>query len=420
MAHKGGASMPGIIEFPQVVQDAVAQFGDLFANEPQRRHFAEYLTGLIIAERKSVLGINREFAQTTDQSCLNRFLTEVDWDVDALNQRRLEWLQRDSSTRYTDRGVIAIDNVLIDHEGEFIKDVGWFWDHAEGRNKIAHDYLIANYVCTSGKHYPLEFRRFRKREQCEATGEAFLDHTKLCCQLVDWVCEHEIPGDFTFDSYFTNAEILNHIHSKRDRFGRPRGYVGDLKFNRKVQWKGEVIRVDELAAQIDPEIRKPLRRGRNQQWYFTVTLHIPRVNHKVRIVILWDKKRDKEPCKILVTNRVAWDVVRILLVYRYRWTGTETFHRDGKQELGMGDCQLRDGQGQTRHMYLVMLAYTLLMHQLGQNRAKGWALRKLTTIGEACRAVLRETMRSTIAWAIKQATEYSYDIDHIAARLRLT
>jgi len=66
--------------------------------------------------------------------------------------------------------------VLIDHDGELIKDVGWFWDHAEGRNKIAHDYLIANYVCTSGKHYPLEFRRFRKREQCEATGEEFVDH----------------------------------------------------------------------------------------------------------------------------------------------------------------------------------------------------------------------------------------------------
>ena len=412
--------MPGIIEFPQVVQGAVAQFGEVFANEPQRRHFAEYLTGLMIAERKSVLGINREFAQTTDQSCLNKFLTEVDWDVDALNQRRLEWLQRDSSTRYTDRGVIAIDNVLIDHHGKFIKDVGWFWDHAEGRNKIAHDYLIANYVCTSGKHYPLEFRRFRKREQCEATGEEFLDHTKLCCQLVDWVCEREIPGDFTFDSYFTNAEILNHIHGKQDRFGRPRGYVGDLKFNRKVEWKGGLIRVDELAAQIDPEIRKPFRRGRNQQWYFTVTLHIPKVNHKVRIVIIWDKKRDKQPCKILVSNRVTWDVVRILLVYRYRWTGTETFHRDGKQELGMGDCQLRDGQGQTRHMYLVMLVYTLLMDQLGQNRAKAWALRKLTTIGEACRAVLRETMRSTIAWAIEQATEYSYDTDHITARLRLT
>lgn len=411
--------MPGIIEFPMVVKEAVEQYADVFANEPQRRHFGEYLTGLMIAERKSVLGINREFAQTTDQSCLNKFLTEVDWDVDELNERRLQLLQKDSSTRYTDRGVIAIDNVLIDHDGKFIKDVGWFWDHAEGRNKIAHDYLFANYVCSSGKHYPLEFRRFRKREQCEVTGEEFFNHTKLCCQLIDWVCERDIPGDFTFDSYFTNAEILNHIHSKRDRFDRPRGYVGDLKFNRKVEWKGGVMRVDEVAAQIPPESRKPFRRGRKQQWYFTVTLHIPGVNHKVRIVIIWDKKRNKQPCKILVTNRVGWEVVRILLVYRYRWTGTETFHRDGKQELGMGDCQLRDGQGQTRHMYLVMLAYTLLMGQLGQNRAKDWAFRKLTTIGEACRAVLRESMRSTIAWAIEQATVHSRDVNHITTRLCL-
>ncbi|HUT92755.1 MAG TPA: hypothetical protein VMY37_24895, partial [Thermoguttaceae bacterium] len=34
-------------------------------------------------------------------------------------------------------------------------------------------------------------------------GEEFFDHTKLFRQLVDWVCEREIPGDFTFDSYFT-------------------------------------------------------------------------------------------------------------------------------------------------------------------------------------------------------------------------
>jgi len=123
------------------------------------------------------------------------------------------------------------------------------------------------------------------------------------------VCEREIPGDFTFDSYFTNAEILNHIHGKRDRFDRPRGYVGDLKFNRKVEWKGSVIRIDEVAAQIDPDLRKTFQRGRHQQWYFTVTLHIPGVNHKARVVLI------------------------------------------------------------------------LLMDQLGQTRAKGWALRKLTTIG---------------------------------------
>jgi hypothetical protein len=209
-----------------------------------------------------VVGINREFADTTDQSCLNRFLTEASWDPQLLNERRLEQLQKDSSTRYTERGVIAIDNVLLDHQGELIEDVGWYWDHAQDRYKVAHDYLIVNYVCSSNKHYPLEFRRFRKREQCQASGEEFLDHTQLCCQLVDWVCQHKIPGTFTFDSYFTNAIVLNH--------------------------------------------------------------------------------------------------------------------------------------------------------------AKEWALRKLTTIGEACRAVLRETIRTTLAWAIQQATEHSHDYDYIITRLRLT
>src|SRR4051812_44485413 len=58
--------MPGIVEFPRLVQDALAQYGDLLANECQRRHFAEYLTGLIVAERKTVLGIHDEFARITD------------------------------------------------------------------------------------------------------------------------------------------------------------------------------------------------------------------------------------------------------------------------------------------------------------------------------------------------------------------
>ena len=81
--------MPAIVDFPELVHQQVAQYGDLFANEPERRHFAEYLTGLYVAERKNVSGINREFAVTTDQSCLNRWLTEVEWDVSKLNERRL-------------------------------------------------------------------------------------------------------------------------------------------------------------------------------------------------------------------------------------------------------------------------------------------------------------------------------------------
>jgi DDE superfamily endonuclease len=412
--------MPGIIEFPKVVQDALAQYGDLFANECQRRHFAEYLTGLFIAERKTVLGIHGEFARTTDQSCLNRFMTDASWDAAVLNDRRLERLQTDPTTRYSDQGVIPIDNTLVDRTGMLIPDAGWFWDHAEERNKIAQDYLFVNYVCTSGKHYPLEYRLFRKEEICTALKEPFRNHTMLCCELIDWVCQRKIPGDFTMDSYFTSAEVLNHIHGKPDRLGRPRGYVGDLKTNRKLEYKGGIVKANDLAMSIPAADRKEMRIGDHRQCYFTVTVRIPGMNHKVRIVIIWKHRSDVECIKVLVTNRITWEVSRIVRVYRYRWTGTETFHRDGKQELGLGDCQLRDVQGQTRHMYLVMLAYSLLMSELKQGRARDWALHKLMTIGEACRAMTREALRSTLSWAIDQVTRCERPYEHVVAQLGLS
>jgi hypothetical protein len=412
--------MAGIIDYPQVVREALEEFGDLFANEPQRRHFAEYLTGLYVAARKTVTGINAEFARTTDPSCLNRFVHHDAWDVQALNQRRLELLQRDADTRYSEHGVLAVDNTLIDHEGTCIEDVGWFWDHAEERYKVAHDYLIANYVCSSGKHYPLEFRCFQKKEQCEAREVPFKDHTQLFQELVDWVEQQQIPGTFAMDSYFTNAPALNYLHGKALGDGRPRGYVGSLKFNRKVAYRGRTLKASQLAAEIGPELRKPLREGDKQQWYFTCTLRLPDVKHKVRIVVLWPSREAAQPRIILVSNRVQWEVTRVVRVYRHRWTGTETFHRDGKQQLGMGDCQLRTREGQTRHLYLVMLAYSLLMRQLRQGHAYEWAYRKLTTIGEACRAIGRETLRTMLQWAMERVEVFAWDKEQVVAHLGLT
>lgn len=405
--------MSAIIQFPKVVEEALEKFGHLFANEPERSHFAEYLTGLMIAHKKNVSAINREFAMTTDQSCLNRWITEVEWDEEDFNQKRLDWLQERPDTRYSPQGVIPIDNVLIDHSGKCIEDVGYFWDHAEQRNKIAHDYIIVNYVCTSGKHYPLEFYRFVKKEQCVEQGIEFVDHNQYVRQLIDWVVKNNIPGDFAFDSYFTNAANLNHIN------GYELCYVGDLKFNRKIIFMGKELKAEELAAQIKPEDRRAVTVNGSKQWYFTKSIRIPDVDHKVRIVILWDKSKDEKAKKILVCNRTHWEIIRILKVYRCRWTGTECFHRDGKQHLGMGECQLRSGRGQTRHMYMVFLAYSVLMRQLRQSRASEWARERLTTIGQACMSVLRQTLSDTISWVIERVEDDGWNFQRIKVQLAL-
>ena len=401
--------MPTIVDFPTIVQEALTIFGDVFDTEAARRHFAEYLTGLMVAERKTVSGINREFVVTTDQSCLNRWLTEVSWDVQTLNDRRLEWLQRDPKTRYSPRGVIAIDNTLVDHEGKLIEDVGWFWDHADERYVIAHDYLISNYVCPSGAHYPIEWKRFKKREAC-AAGE-FKDHTQLCIALIDDAVARGIPGDFTFDCYFTSAKVLNHIQSQQ------RAYVGDLKLNRHVVYDGREQSLQAVARQIPWAAKKPVRMGQRRYWYFSKQMRLPDVDHPVRVVLFWKARGDQEASKALVSNRLGWEVIRMVLVYRYRWTGTETFHRDGKQLLGLGDCQVRTGEGQTRHVYLVSVAYSLLMRSLHQTHLYDWARRTLTTIGEACRAVKAETLERIVDWIVDKLTVAHWSIPEMKAGL---
>lgn len=121
----------------------------------------------------------------------------------------------------------------------------------------------------------------------------------------------------------------------------------------------------------------------------------------MRILVLWASEWAERPSKILITNRTWWEVHRVLKGYRRRWTGTETFHRDGKQHLGMGECQLRTSAGQTRPMHLVVRVYTALMRQLRHDRAQEWAHMRLTAIGAACRLIARETLAQTLAWVVE-------------------
>ena len=98
-------------------------------------------------------------------------------------------------------------------------------------------------------------------------------------------------------------------------------------------------------SQIPFRDKKAVRAGKRCYWYFSKRMRLATVSHPVRIVLFWKDRFATEASKALVSNRVVWEVLRMLRVYRHRWTGTETFHRDGKQQLGLGDCQVRSGKG---------------------------------------------------------------------------
>lgn len=59
---------------PKVVQNTIDEFREpLFKKHPQRKHLANYLTGSMIAENKTIVGMNHDMPNASDQSCLNPY-----------------------------------------------------------------------------------------------------------------------------------------------------------------------------------------------------------------------------------------------------------------------------------------------------------------------------------------------------------
>jgi hypothetical protein len=64
----------------------------------------------------------------------------------------------------------------------------------------------------------------------------------------------------------------------------------------------------------------------------------------------------------------------------------------------------------------------LLMRELDKTSMSEWTSVKLTTIGESCRVVLRELIRTMIDWVLDRIETYGgsrRDCAHVYARLRL-
>jgi len=200
-------------------------------------------------------------------------MNEVEWDHEELNATRINWLQQFEGTKFSQNGIIALDDVLLEKTGKHIDDVGIMYDHAQKRHILAHDLLFANYVDPkSGKHYPLDFRRFKKEDQCESEEVDFKKQTELFRELVGWCHENAIPGTFVFDSHYSSKEDLNYINSLKNDDGTSRAYVGDLMSNRIIVHKGVRQQISEFAKTIPPEDRKPMQitgaNGKQRTQYF--------------------------------------------------------------------------------------------------------------------------------------------------------
>ncbi len=145
---------------PGPLEDYAARFDDLFFSLAQRRGFREYLTGLLaprernktitcLARAEPVAGAGMPAVQR-----LQFFLSESPWEVEQVNDRRLELLREQSATAPHDGGVIVIDDSGDRKDGTATAHVGRQWLGRLG--KTDNGIVTVTTVWTDGRvYYPL-------------------------------------------------------------------------------------------------------------------------------------------------------------------------------------------------------------------------------------------------------------------------
>ena len=430
-----------IVEYPQIVRQNLPQFEPIFRNKNQVKHFCEYVTGLIAGDKATIQAINALFLNKNDQSALNKFLTQADWDEAELNQRRVQFeLERLHGRPVSaSAGRLIIDDTLAHHTKCGMAGLAYLLDHSINRNVWAHD-VITSYYLNRSDQFPVDFRLYlqfnRKYEEAQLHKQAaklrsqsdlpayrqylasllsyhfrqqsYRPKAELAAELVQQAVHWELPFQVVlFDSWFLRWTLVSVL----EQF--PLDGVAGCPKNRKVWVQGHWCQLQEYIRTIPSAAYRPYRMGAHLYWAFTKVLPMQnRQRQKVRLVATYEDEINlSQTPNFYATNRKDWEPKRILTTYLDRWP-TETFNEDAKGNLGFEEYQLQNLLGIRRHWYLSFLAYSLLSDQGHPGRSR-WTVRgHFQSTGQRCQAVVDELLGHLVRW-IAQHLQQGEIPDHI-------
>jgi hypothetical protein len=420
-----------IVQYPSIVVDNLSYFTSVFQTKEQKKHFCEYVTGLMAGDKKTVAAINTLFLNNNDQSALNKFLTQAEWDECELNRRRVQ-LELDRLHRRpvsSRAGRLIIDDTLAHHTKCGIEELAYLKDHTINRYVWAHN-VVTSYYINRADQFPVDLRLYlqlRKKKwlkdlakmgvelRAEPTlsgchrylvsllaywvrQRQFQTKTQLAAHLVRQAVAWELPFDVVlFDSWFCRWPLISVVQELS------KDWVSGCPKDRNVLFQNRWTQLQAFSPTIPAEAYRPIKINSRLWWAFSKVMPMDCLHRqRVRIVAAYADEIDlSQTPTFYATNRRDWEAKRTLMTYLDRWP-TETFNEDAKACLGFEDYQLRKLQAIKRHWYLSFVAYSLLGDQGPPGRSR-WAVRgRFESTGQRCRAVVDELLGHLIRWVAQQ------------------
>jgi hypothetical protein len=357
-------------------------------SKPQFKNFSRYTLGLVTCEgKKNIDSINRCFLDAKDQSALNRFLTQSPWNLQHLEQKRLQLARTRLTVKKGSTGFLIIDDTINRKTGKCMEEAGYHYDSAEGKAVWGHDIVTTHYV-NGETEYPVRLGLYVKKETCLKEQRIFKTKIQLAIEQINaFTPPTGTKTVVTYDSWFFCRQIVEAAAAK--------GYdwVTQAESNRIIYYKGEKLNVTELSRRLLEEQFKTVKVKGEAYSLCGFQVWMQKVGD-VKLVI----SKEEGDFHFYVSNRLDWSEKQVLEAYKVRQS-IDVFYRDAKQNLGLEEYQMRRGRGAIIHWHLAFNAYTLLaLLRYSVRKASSRLGKSLVTLGDVCRWVKRQCFRRLVDW----------------------
>jgi hypothetical protein len=337
---------------------------------PQYKNFRDFVLGLIVSDNKTIQEINDCFGRV-DQSSLNRFLTLSEWDTKKINDKRIAQIKKHHKLG---KGILICDPTNLHKFGKMMEYANY---HYSGMTKKEEwGYLLVNSFFSDGNvEFPV-CADFYIREEDADEKHPFRTIREICLSQLDYALKKLSVWLFISDAGLYADFIIQELRSRGLKY-----IIGARTTNKISINGGKRIAIEEyLNTLTDDDFEFYFIDG---EAYFLHTIEIYERNVGKEKLLISYKAGDEEEVRVNVTNLLQHSDENLMNLLLKRWK-IETWHRDGKQHLGLEDYQVRKFGAMQKVVCAILVAYTQLILLKCDALLKPLN-RVLTTIGEGCR-----------------------------------
>lgn len=364
--------MTNILSVPDEISSYLTFFQNDFS-KPQFERFSEHILSMIIDPKFTSNRVNKHFFHKVNQSTSNRFLVQSPWDEEAVETRLFQLVE--SNPNIPKQRIGILDDTLSHKKyAKKMEGVGKHHDHLNNTFSDGHD-IVSLGIHTENGCLPLALKPYVKKKDILPCME-FKTKNEIADQAIKRVHEHVCLDIMTMDSWYgNNTDLLLSLRKQRIHHVAAIKSNRNFTINRKKQYVREYFRSLKSDDFDVFNIKQGKFRIHKAEGFMsrlrTVTLLISQ---------MWDKKEEKwtEPFYIITDlhNKSALEILQLYL----KRNSIESFHREAKQHLSMESYKLRKYKGIVRNLFLVTIAYVILMLMMLDEKMKA-------TIGEMCEHV---------------------------------